>query len=223
MSDSDAVLASFVEGVFTCAKSGREAARVSVRPPGVTDPSHLSEIGYFLGPARARGGGRSGPLRCGLRDGAVLVPDVPRVVLRQGMGPLAGLRRQLPGLVRGVARPLPERPRAEDPGLMGANADTVRCPACARRVRPIAIVYGYPSADTFAAAQLGEVAIGGCVVTGNDPTHRCPECGADLVRAGREFELAIVAAARAAAARNFDELLWELDARDGELDGEFET
>src|SRR5215210_7606112 len=52
MSDSDAVLASFVEGVFTCAKCGREAARVSVRPPGVTDPSHLSEIGYFLGHAR---------------------------------------------------------------------------------------------------------------------------------------------------------------------------
>src|SRR3954454_7368329 len=48
MSDSDAVLSSFVEGVFTCAKCGREAARVSVRGPGVPDPAVAGEspFGY---------------------------------------------------------------------------------------------------------------------------------------------------------------------------------
>ena len=99
------------------------------------------------------------------------------------------------------------------------------------------IVLGYPAPELFAAADRGEVALGGCVVTGDDPAHRCPDCGTDLVRSAGEFTIAgrcsvcggpLAADADAddgiceecATARNFDELVWEADAQDGELDGE---
>jgi hypothetical protein len=43
------------------------------------------------------------------------------------------------------------------------------------------IVFGYPMPELFEAEQRGEVALGGCVVTGEDPTHRCAACGADVI------------------------------------------
>ena len=56
------------------------------------------------------------------------------------------------------------------------------CPVCGRQVRPTPIVYGYPAPETFEAASRAEVALGGCVIVGREPTARCPECGTDLVR-----------------------------------------
>lgn len=35
------------------------------------------------------------------------------------------------------------------------------------------IVYGMPGPELFEAAERGEVLIGGCVITGDDPTHGC--------------------------------------------------
>jgi hypothetical protein len=43
------------------------------------------------------------------------------------------------------------------------------------------IVFGYPMPDAFAAAERGEIALGGCVVSGEDPTHRCAGCGQDII------------------------------------------
>jgi len=57
-----------------------------------------------------------------------------------------------------------------------------RCPACSRAIRPIPIVFGYPMPEVMEAAERGELILGGCLVDGNEPTARCPECGTDLVR-----------------------------------------
>jgi hypothetical protein len=43
------------------------------------------------------------------------------------------------------------------------------------------IVFGYPMPETFAAAERGELAIGGCLVSGEDPTHRCTACDQDVI------------------------------------------
>ncbi len=49
------------------------------------------------------------------------------------------------------------------------------CPKCgSRRTRPI--VYGYPSWELFQAEERGEVTLGGCVITGDDPMWYCPDC-----------------------------------------------
>jgi hypothetical protein len=45
----------------------------------------------------------------------------------------------------------------------------------------IPIVFGYPSPEAFAAADRGQVAIGGCVITGEDPSHRCAACSEDVI------------------------------------------
>ena len=43
------------------------------------------------------------------------------------------------------------------------------------------IIFGYPMAELREAAERGEVALGGCVVSGEDPTHRCAACGQDVI------------------------------------------
>lgn len=48
----------------------------------------------------------------------------------------------------------------------------------------VPIVFGYPSSETFAAADRGEIALGGCLVSGEDPTHRCSACGKDVILDG---------------------------------------
>jgi hypothetical protein len=54
------------------------------------------------------------------------------------------------------------------------------CPSCGERTTPVPIVYGMPGpedmAATLAAADGGELVIGGCVMTGDDPQYACPAC-----------------------------------------------
>lgn len=49
------------------------------------------------------------------------------------------------------------------------------CPSCGGTITEI--VYGLPSLELFEAAERGEVAIGGCVLFGNDPDRQCASCG----------------------------------------------
>lgn len=53
------------------------------------------------------------------------------------------------------------------------------CPSCsstdARR-----IVYGYPTAETFEAAERGEIELGGCVIGEESPDYVCRGCGLPL-------------------------------------------
>lgn len=42
----------------------------------------------------------------------------------------------------------------------------------------IPIVYGYPSGSMFRDAARGKIALGGCVIFGNDPRWKCSAgCG----------------------------------------------
>jgi hypothetical protein len=54
-------------------------------------------------------------------------------------------------------------------------ADTHTCTICGEPGVPI--VYGMPPAELGEAEERGEFVLGGCVVTGEDPDHRCSYCG----------------------------------------------
>ncbi|MDP9442279.1 MAG: uracil-DNA glycosylase [Actinomycetota bacterium] len=51
--------------------------------------------------------------------------------------------------------------------------DPPTCPTC--RSAGVPIVYGVPGPELTSAAERGEVLIGGCVITGDDPTHGCAQ------------------------------------------------
>ena len=40
----------------------------------------------------------------------------------------------------------------------------------------VPVVYGYPSADMYEAAQAGEVILGGCIVRSGLPAWKCAAC-----------------------------------------------
>lgn len=48
------------------------------------------------------------------------------------------------------------------------------CERCGAMLTPI--VYGYPTFDTFEAAERGEVVLGGCVVWDGQPRNVCRSC-----------------------------------------------
>lgn len=51
-----------------------------------------------------------------------------------------------------------------------------RCPHC--KAAGVRIIYGMPDPDLGAAADRGEVFLGGCVLPeGELPTWHCPACG----------------------------------------------
>ncbi|HVJ47648.1 hypothetical protein [Desulfitobacterium sp.] len=50
-----------------------------------------------------------------------------------------------------------------------------RCPACGSN-HTLKIIYGEPTYEAFEAAEGGELVLGGCCVTSNDPTHFCKTC-----------------------------------------------
>ncbi len=50
------------------------------------------------------------------------------------------------------------------------------CPKCGS-VDASPIVYGLPTEETFDHERQGAVALGGCVITGNDPEWACKRCG----------------------------------------------
>lgn len=57
---------------------------------------------------------------------------------------------------------------------------TIDCPACGAAVEPIAIVYGYPTPETFEAAERGKLKLGGCIVGPDQPEAVCPSCSAAI-------------------------------------------
>jgi transposase-like protein len=59
---------------------------------------------------------------------------------------------------------------------VSVNDDTPTCPRCHSSEQVVPIIYGYPSEELFEAADRGEVKLGGCVVTGDDPQWFCKSC-----------------------------------------------
>lgn len=51
-----------------------------------------------------------------------------------------------------------------------------KCPYCLS-TDTVRIVYGFPSAELVEQAEREEVALGGCIVSDNDPNRTCNTCG----------------------------------------------
>jgi hypothetical protein len=60
------------------------------------------------------------------------------------------------------------------------------CPSCNEKTG-VDIVYGMPSEELAKQAELGEVALGGCVMEPNQPYYRCVSCGFEWDKT-RQFE-----------------------------------
>ena len=59
-------------------------------------------------------------------------------------------------------------------GLIRSRKKIVNKQKCEKCGAPlIPIVYGYPSAAMFRDAARGKIALGGCVIMGNDPRWKC--------------------------------------------------
>lgn len=50
------------------------------------------------------------------------------------------------------------------------------CPFCGVPLKLVPIAYGYPTYKTFEQARRGEVALGGCIVSDDDPKWACATC-----------------------------------------------
>ncbi len=57
-----------------------------------------------------------------------------------------------------------------------ATDEYPECGECGSRDNVVQIVYGHPSPELREAAELGEVFLGGCVITGDDPLWYCNDC-----------------------------------------------
>lgn len=57
---------------------------------------------------------------------------------------------------------------------------TKKCPKCGERL--IEIIYGMPGSDLFEAEERGEVILGGCCLSGDDPKYHCKNCNIDYSR-----------------------------------------
>ena len=64
------------------------------------------------------------------------------------------------------------REAAPDP----AGTSGFICPSCGDR-EPQRIAYGYPSPDMWDSVQLGEIVLGGCMISSESPNWLCRNCG----------------------------------------------
>lgn len=62
---------------------------------------------------------------------------------------------------------------------MTAAAPTPPCPRC-DSTEAVEIVYGYPTHETFEAAERGALRLGGCVIGPESPDYECGECDIPL-------------------------------------------
>ena len=53
-------------------------------------------------------------------------------------------------------------------GKMARSRKPPACPKC-RSANVVAILYGYPDPEAMSAAERGEIELGGCCVTDDDP------------------------------------------------------
>ena len=50
------------------------------------------------------------------------------------------------------------------------------CPTCRKADEVVEILYGMPTEEAWQAGQRGELQIGGCCVTPEQPTKHCKRC-----------------------------------------------
>ena len=56
-----------------------------------------------------------------------------------------------------------------------ARDEYPECPQCGSRENVVPIIYGYPGPELRDAAERGEVKLGGCVISGDDPRWYCKD------------------------------------------------
>jgi hypothetical protein len=56
------------------------------------------------------------------------------------------------------------------------NPEELVCPKC-EAPNPLEIIYGLPSNEMQLAEFEGKIALGGCVISGDDPAFVCRDCG----------------------------------------------
>lgn len=49
-----------------------------------------------------------------------------------------------------------------------------KCPRCGEEL--LEIIYGMPGSELFEASERGEVILGGCCISGDDPAYHCKKC-----------------------------------------------
>ena len=59
-----------------------------------------------------------------------------------------------------------------------------KCPNCGEK-QMVPIVYGFPSEFMMQLSEKGVVELGGCIISGDDPSFRCGNCHNDVWRDGR--------------------------------------
>jgi hypothetical protein len=65
---------------------------------------------------------------------------------------------------------------------IGVQAGRV-CPGCGRD-DSVPLLWGLPDVETMRLAERGQVALGGCMVMGEDPAFACRSCGLEWGREG---------------------------------------
>ena len=73
------------------------------------------------------------------------------------------------GVNEEVALAEARRSRTSDPVEVTSKSDS--CPTCGAVLIPI--IYGFPGGDMFEQAERGEIELGGCCVSDNDPQFHC--------------------------------------------------
>lgn len=54
-----------------------------------------------------------------------------------------------------------------------------KCPDCGS-TDTVKILYGMPTYEAFEAVERGEISLGGCCISDNNPTRHCKTCGQDF-------------------------------------------
>lgn len=62
-----------------------------------------------------------------------------------------------------------------------ANRKPRKCPACGEG-KVVPIVYGYPGGEMIRKSGEGEITLGGCVISPEDPSWQCLACDAVVYR-----------------------------------------
>jgi len=62
---------------------------------------------------------------------------------------------------------------------MAKPKELPKCPHCGGKV--IEVIYGFPRPELVEEARQGDIALGGCVISEDNPSHRCTVCGAEFV------------------------------------------
>ena len=56
------------------------------------------------------------------------------------------------------------------------NPEDIACPSCTA-TNPLEILYGLPSHEMQRAEFEGAIALGGCIISDDNPAYRCRDCG----------------------------------------------